>query len=73
MKYTITILSILLLTSCKKDYTCKCIDKDGHELYTNTYKVAKKDKSTVENDCKAEVTTLNVQNPTKTPISCALQ
>jgi hypothetical protein len=31
------------MTSCKKDYTCQCVDKDGAETIAYTAKLKKKD------------------------------
>jgi hypothetical protein len=35
-----------MMTSCKKDYTCKCTDKDGKEVITYTAEMKKKDANT---------------------------
>lgn len=72
MKYTITILAILLLASCKKEYTCQCTDKDGHEVSTSNYKSSKKDLSNYETLCTAQAAGYNLDYPDKAPISCDL-
>ena len=37
-----------VMTSCKKDYSCKCVDEDGDEVITYTAEMKKKD---TENWC----------------------
>ena len=73
MKYTITILAILFLASCKKDYKCTCNDKDGHEVSTGNWKYSRStDVSEITQRCTGEAVGYNIQYPTKAPITCSL-
>ncbi len=73
MKYTITILAILALTSCKKDYTCQCVDKDGYEISTNNYKSTKGDLDAYKTQCTGQAGGFVAQYPDKAPITCTLK
>jgi hypothetical protein len=45
----------LAMTSCKKDYTCKCVDSTGAELITYTAEMKKKDAETWCNNWNSAV------------------
>ena len=45
MKKALLALAVIgfMMTSCKKDYTCKCVDADGDEIAKYTATMKKKD------------------------------
>lgn len=73
MKNTIAILAILTFTSCKKEYNCRCVDKDNHEVYSDNLKIKKSDVDAKREQCKGEAVGLIAEDPQLAPITCTLQ
>ena len=70
MRYTIAILAILSFASCKKEYTCNCVDKDGNNVYSNDMKLARKEVSDMKSQCVGKEALFTLDYPNKTPITC---
>jgi hypothetical protein len=73
MKYTIAIIAILAFASCKKEYNCRCVDKDGGEVFTHNYKVKKSSYDATKTTCEGQAVGLTGSYPLKAPITCTLK
>ncbi len=50
----LTAVLALAMTSCKKDYTCECVDSDRTNPYDFSYTYKKVKKKDAEASCKAQ-------------------
>lgn len=73
MKYTVAILAIFAFASCKKEYTCRCTDKDGHEVANTNKKISKKDLDSYKTLCIGNAVGYNAQYPLISPITCSVE
>ena len=68
MKYTLIIISILALSSCKKTYKCTCTKKDGTVFTESTWKATKKGSEEYKKSCDRQTETYTLQYPLDTPV-----
>ncbi|HYD21292.1 MAG TPA: hypothetical protein VEB40_07460 [Flavipsychrobacter sp.] len=72
MKYTLALLAILALASCKKTYKCSCTKKDGTVFTESTWKATKGDQTELEKRCDEQTISYTLQSPLDSP-NCVLK